>query len=244
MLFSDAPGDRNCLWNDLESGPYLERFLQSDPPWHTSSTIWKRESLYSFGGFNELVFYGDDSDLHVHSLLQGLRFKTFPADLPDIFIRRSNQSRITNTLPEQLINSRLTRLTQGTKLLNRMNANYKLMKIWEGQYFMEAEFHLFNNPNANNVVPTILRLWKENNLLVSFRFFQATVYLNIALATKRKAYFLLRLARRIARSLLPPYYFPSHKSFLENTKLSHDLYLKLISKLHIDRSNLSKFQST
>ncbi|MFM7830855.1 MAG: hypothetical protein ACKPJD_03655, partial [Planctomycetaceae bacterium] len=110
MLFRQQPGDWNTLWNSLQGEDPALRFLTSDPPWQTSSVLWRRAALESIAGFNEAVMYGDDSELHARALISGIGFEIQPAQLPDVFIRRSAVERITNTVSDGLLNSRLKRL--------------------------------------------------------------------------------------------------------------------------------------
>jgi hypothetical protein len=68
----------------------------SDPPWHTSSTVWRADVVRRIGGFNERVMYGDNAELHIRGLIQNVRLVKQCEALPGVIFRRSETSRITN----------------------------------------------------------------------------------------------------------------------------------------------------
>lgn len=241
LLFEHLPGDMDLLWNSMEDGrPALERFASSDPPWHTSSPIWRTSSIRQLGGFNEAVFYGDDADLHLRALATGLKM-TLQADFsPDIFIRRSDTPRITNSLSPFLIESRRTRLRELTRFLKSRPDCARLMPIWEGQYFVEAEFLLFNHEPPGDAVRLVVKDWQADCQTSRFNQWVVTLYFAVALATRKSAYLILRVARRVAMALLPACYFPSGGSF-HNAKAKEAVMVKLgnsIGTAHIDSERI------
>ena len=242
LLFTNQPGDLDLQWNVLEnSRADLDRFLQSDPSWHTSSPLWRREKLFALGGFNEAVCYGDDADLHLRALLAGARIQKLSQALPDVFIRRSQEPRITNSLTPALIESRRIRLAEGTRALQAglrtdgrtgvppvppgapadetgtapqpRQSDSDLFQLWEGQYFVEAEFLLFNVEHSRAAIDRVLADWE--------RAFQPAwpcrvtvrAYFAVAVACRKHAYVFLRLARRFAKRLLPDTFFPQGGAF-------------------------------
>lgn len=211
-LFSSVPGDMKQLWNSLEGDNDLTRFLRSDPPWHTSSVIWRKASFLSTGGFNERVFYGDDSDLHTRALLSKLRYQKVFDTIPDILVRRSDSPRITNQLSEQLLSSRMIRLEEGSKALQGCE-NPDWVRDWQGQYMAEAEFLLFNVPQSRNKQQCVMDEWSRQWNPRTFHTVVARSYLWIAERTRNQGYLLLRIARRIAKLLLPSAFFPSSTGF-------------------------------
>jgi hypothetical protein len=213
LLFEEEPGDTNVLWNrlDLVSDDGM-RFIRADPPWHTSSPLWKKSAFTALGGFNERLIYGDDSDLHLRAIIEGHRIRKFPDAVPDAFVRRSSAPRITNTLDAGTIASRLTRLSAGARLLtNARNKAYS--DAWEGQYFMEGEFLLFNVANPAKAVSDLLETWVRDYPRPNFRRTLARAYFSVVLRSQDHAYFVVRLARRALMLLLPAEYFPSRGEF-------------------------------
>ena len=213
MLFEQTPGDLPVCWNRLEGDHDLERFLRSDPPWHTSSPLWCRDAFNRVGGFNEAVMYGDDADLHVRALLTGLNYVKCPQSLPDVFIRRSATARITNSLGEAIQQSRLTRLIEGSNYLRIAGARDEIQQIWEGQYFVEGEFLLFNAEQPGLWIHKVIKTWCTEYHPSLFRKLLVKVYFEIAQLMRYRGYLMLRLARRLVMLMLPQDFFPKGGSF-------------------------------
>ena len=85
VLFREQPGDIQLLWNTRKDENDLDRFLCFDPPWQTTSPIWKRESLTELGGWNEALPSWQDFEFHVRALVQNLKYQWFLE--PDCFWR-------------------------------------------------------------------------------------------------------------------------------------------------------------
>ena len=214
LLFTEKPGDSDRQWNLLESPQAdLDRFLQSDPPWHTSSPLWRREKLLALGGFNEAVCYGDDADLHIRALVKGARIQKFPEAMPDAFVRRGVEARITNSLSAALIESRRVRLGEGTRFLRETGAHADPIRLWEGQYFMEAEFLLFSVNDSEAAIHRVLADWYRQFQPNPARWSLVASYFRLAIACRRRAYLLLRVVRRFAMKVLPAEYFPRGGAF-------------------------------
>lgn len=208
MLFEALPGDLDTMWNELETGdPCAIRFARGDSPWHTSSPLWKKSSLRKVSGFNERVIYGDDSDLHLRALLSGLVVKIENATLPDVFVRRSDAPRITNSLTASLVESRRMRLSEGTKFLKTRKSAADVLSAWQAQYFVEAEFLLFNHVDAALAVMAVVDDWEAEFAPTAAARRIVRTYFGIALRTRARAYLVLRIARRAAMLLLPAEFF-------------------------------------
>lgn len=208
LLFRDTPADDPRLWNTMTSGTTsLSRFASGDAPWHTSSPLWRKTSFLSIGGFNERVLYGDDSDLHLRALASGLKAHEFPDALPDAFVRRSDAPRITSSLNASLVESRRTRLAEGFAFLSGKGED-RLIRLWEAQYFVEAEFLLFNNDGDTFAIDRILTDWERSFHPRVLLRRAVRAYFSIGCACRNRAYLVLRAARRLAMMFFPPAYFP------------------------------------
>jgi glycosyltransferase involved in cell wall biosynthesis len=218
LLFRQAPGDEEILWGQMENGrDSAARFVSGAPPWHTSSPLWRKAALASISGFNENVLYGDDSNLHLRALVSRLTPRTFPHAVPDVFIRRSGIPRITNSLTPQLVESRRVRLREGLQFLKAHDGTWDLLRAWEAQYFVEAEYLLFNIDDAGEPIELVLAAW-EREFSPSFRRRSAVRgYFSIAVACRRRAYLMLRVARRVAMVILPAAFFPSSGDIAQPT---------------------------
>jgi hypothetical protein len=234
MLFHQQPGDAAKLWNSLNGTNDLRRFLRSDPPWHTSSPLWRREALQQVHGFDEAVMYGDDADLHIRALLAGQTFKKFNDQLPDAFVRRADTSRITNTLTDRLLDSRETRLARGSAAVQAAGSREEQL-TWQGQYLVEAEFLLFNVPDSRLRQDRVLKAWREVWQPAWRHWVVARNYLTVAQATKSCCYNVLRVARRAARALLPECFFPTGGQF-ETAELPPDALADLRARLNASAS--------
>lgn len=211
-LFREHPGDMKQSWNDMEKGTFkdpLSRFLVSDSPWCVSSPIWRRESLQALNGFNEAVMYGDDADLHIRALLSGIRYLQFPNEQPDVYIRRAEVARITNTPSPKLLESRLRRLKEGTSTLLNAKVTPELMTLWEGQYFVEGEFLLFNQPSPRQELLQLISTWREKYPNSTNKVRLANLYFQTACSCNNRLYIVTRIMRRIMMKLLPPSWFPA-----------------------------------
>jgi glycosyltransferase involved in cell wall biosynthesis len=210
-LFEARPGDTDQSWNQLEGAVDLERFLRSDAPWCVSGPIWRTQTVRDLGGFDESVFYGDDAELHIRALLAGVSYRKATDLPPDHFIRRSPQvPRATQGMDPMVVASRIRRLEATSQALGRHHADAQHRLLWEGQYLVEAEFHLFRNPSpsaAAVAIREVFNLWRRECRPPVFRRWVVGSYLKIALLTRRRAYLVLRVARRIAMLFLPRSYY-------------------------------------
>jgi glycosyltransferase involved in cell wall biosynthesis len=229
LLFHEQPGDRAILWNDMERGDDAIRFLQSDPPWHTSSPIWRRAAFLELGGFNERVIYGDDTDLHVRALINELRLAKFPDALPDVFVRRSNVDRITAGMKPEVVESRVARLSEMSNYL-RARGSAGLAGIFEGQYFAEAEFLLFNAEKPAGRIARVLDRWRSDYPSSNYRAL-ATAYLELSAALRDKSYLAVRVLRRFAHEVLPSTFFPTAGG-IETTPVDPAVMRRLIAELN------------
>ena len=188
----------------------LRRFLVSDGPWCVSSALWKRDAIEKIGGFNEAIMYGDDADLHIRALLKGLKYEEYPDAKPDVYIRRSEVARITKGCSPRLLESRRTRLTEGTKALRHFQSSNELLKLWEGQYFVEGEFIVFNQENPSSELLALKKLWAADFNNRAFQKRLAYCYWHFCVIFRSRFYLAVRLARRLAFLAFPSEWFPSH----------------------------------
>jgi glycosyltransferase involved in cell wall biosynthesis len=208
-LFRNVPGDLRLPWNRMSGdSEVLVRFLRSDGPWCVSSPLWRKAAFQRIGGFNPRVLYGDDADLHIRALLDGTRFRQCPEALIDVFVRRSDAVRITNSCNEEMLESRRVRLTEGQRALRAMDAPRQYHEVWEGQYFFEGEFLLFTQKNCCEELAKLKKVWVTDYPSPSLRRGLAWSYLRLGTLFKQRCYLLVRLMRRVAKALLPETWFP------------------------------------
>lgn len=227
-IFCSTPGDTLKYWNDLKGEDDITRFVVSDPVWHTSSPMWRKASFQNVGGFNEKVMYGDDSELHLRSLFKKIHFRKCYQELPDAFVRRADQERITGRISQTLIASRRTRLAVGSDLIEAQG-NPDLCSLWQSQYVDECEFLLFNAPGEQDACNLVLKEWHSRwpayrNGQRLFR-----TYMKIGWSTIGQSRLPVRLARRIAMSLCPKHFYPERRP--RQTQIDDSTALLLKHKL-------------
>lgn len=230
LLFRESPGDMDICWNRLTGDDDLERFLRSDPPWHTSSPIWRKRAFLNLGGFNEKVMYGDDADLHIKALLRAVPYQKYSDCLPDSFIRRGEQQRITSGFLTTLTGSRRARLIEGKNLLHQLRASQLAHDLWEGQFFVECEELLFNASEPNQHIENVISDWAALHHPSRLRQWLVRSYFKIGTLLRDRAYLAVRIARRLARMTLPSRYFPSGGNF-QSWTLSENAIKQVRQKL-------------
>lgn len=208
-LFRECPGDVKLPWNHMsQDSETLSRFLRSDGPWCVSSPLWRKSAFQSVGGFNPAVMYGDDAELHIRALLLGLRFLQYPMAAVDVFIRRSDAARITNSCDTAMLESRRVRLTEVQRALRATKASDWQHEIWEGQYFSECEFLLFTQRKPRVGLRELKRLWDRDYPGLSIRRCIAWIYIRLALLFRQRCYLVVRILRRFVMVVLPESWFP------------------------------------
>lgn len=86
-LFYNVCGDSSLFFNSSKNVESLERFLNLDIPWQTSSVLWRKSTFISLNGFDENALSWQDWDLHVRALATELSFKIFSSTDHDNFYR-------------------------------------------------------------------------------------------------------------------------------------------------------------
>lgn len=77
ILFRQQPGDMQLLWNADKDTNDIDRFLEIDPPWQTTSPIWRREALSKIGLWDEYVPSWQDWEFHLRALIANLNYQRF-----------------------------------------------------------------------------------------------------------------------------------------------------------------------
>ena len=88
LLFYKKANDSRRLWNRETDEPDLARFLRGDAVWQTSGPIWKMDAVRKLGGFDENLRCWQDVDIHLRTLLHGLKCFKRLGLAPDYFVRR------------------------------------------------------------------------------------------------------------------------------------------------------------
>jgi len=75
--FRTSAGDVGVFWNVPTDKPDLDRFLEGDVPWQTTSPMWKREAIASLLPWPENVPVGQDWEFHIRAIVSGLKYGYF-----------------------------------------------------------------------------------------------------------------------------------------------------------------------
>lgn len=98
LIFKDKIGDSNLLWRKSSSHKLdLFSFLDNRTQWQTAGAIFKTEFLLTKKiVWSEKLRSWQDWDYFIRVLNKSSNYIHFSEELPDVFIRRGNQKRISN----------------------------------------------------------------------------------------------------------------------------------------------------
>ncbi len=77
-LFREIPENASLLWNLDTGNDDIDRFLELDVPWNTSSVLWRRSALLRLGPWDENLKSWQDWEFHLRALVCGLTYERFP----------------------------------------------------------------------------------------------------------------------------------------------------------------------
>lgn len=126
LLFKKKLDDTKLLWNVDSKQDDLKRILVGDPICQGTGTLWKKKSFVEIGLWDETLLLWQDIELHLRSLIKGLKYHKRLGLSPDVFIRISDES-----LSRTGFHSRpkfLSRMQVLTTTIQRMNEEKILKK--------------------------------------------------------------------------------------------------------------------
>lgn len=92
LMFKNKPDDLKLLWNIDSEQDDIDRILIGDPICQGTGTIWKKSSFEKIGMWDERLYLWQDIQLHLRSLISGLKYCKRMDLSPDVFIRISDVS--------------------------------------------------------------------------------------------------------------------------------------------------------
>ncbi len=92
IMFKDKPDDLKLLWNIDKEADDIERILMGDAVCQGTGTIWKRDQFLAIGAWRQDLAVWQDVELHLRTMLTGVKYKKRMDLVPDIFIRISEVS--------------------------------------------------------------------------------------------------------------------------------------------------------
>lgn len=202
QLFREQPGDLALLWNADTPENDLDRLLHlHDVPWQTTGPIWRREALYRLGIWDEELLRWQDWELHVRSLIKGLKYKKFAE--PDCFWRVSSQNRETvgvTWTPEHIhcleeLLSKVYLMLLQAQMLDRFRQH-----LLAGLYFWIANQWMSRKNNQEAI-----RIWtvcREKLLISNLEYQEGILYFRVQNVTPIKRVIRKYLNIRWTKALL------------------------------------------
>lgn len=168
--FSSKIGDNEIIWNKLITKDNdLERFLNMDLPWQTTSVIWNKIIFFKIGGFDTDLKSFQDWELHVRALLYKIKYKKYDCK-PDIYYRLNSKDSI-NSKSQSLrnTNSKLATIIKTIKLLKKQNILNKKHKFLAAKFLIQIWnfYHKINDLKYLEIEQIIL----ENKLISKIELF-------------------------------------------------------------------------
>jgi glycosyltransferase involved in cell wall biosynthesis len=140
LLFNKKPDDLKLLWNINTSKDDIEQILMGNPVCQGTGTLWKKNSFVNVGMWDEQLFLWQDIELHLRSLLMGLKYKKRFDLEPDVFLRISDIS-LSRTgyhaLPKLLSRWRVCKQT-----IHQINQQGLMHRYQRGLQFMFTDIYM------------------------------------------------------------------------------------------------------
>lgn len=134
QVFYNKPGDSKLLWNIFNDNDDIDRFLNADVVWHTTSPVWEKQSFKKIGGFHMDLPCWQDWEIHLRALANNLNYQKIN-QTPDIFYRRHESDAISkhnisekNLLGRFLAVKSIFYLFKEKQILSK-NRNYLFAKL-------------------------------------------------------------------------------------------------------------------
>lgn len=191
MLFKKKIDDTRLIWNIENDEDDTLRLLYLDPIIAGSGTLWKKKSFIGVGMWDEKLALWQDVELHLRSLLKGVKFRKYLQLPPDIFVRSSDDSvSRANYNSMEKLNSRVYVLS--SSLINARGEN-KLEKYKSG--FKNLAKTIYLGAVLNKTKKELRPLWKvidefelfsdkEKKILKRYKFFNFFKLYKIKLLNK------------------------------------------------------------
>lgn len=98
-FFWDYKDNIKGLWNIDKKDNDLIRFLRIDAIWSITGPIYKKQTLFEMGGFNETLTFWQDYDLHLRLILSRKKYEKFLNGKPDSYYRQHSIGSIGSSTP-------------------------------------------------------------------------------------------------------------------------------------------------
>ena len=151
----------------------IQEFMKMEAPWQTMACIWRKTTLQKLNGFDEMLIFMEDPDLHLRTLLDDEIIIHFAYDLPaDNYYRVNNMSAIkAENFYTNSIRSRIVFLNKLLGIINKIQVTANLTKykkyIREGYLVFLKNFVLARFKDFKEPVEKITNKLFDSNILRS-----------------------------------------------------------------------------
>lgn len=200
-IFHDSSYICDILWSKITSENSLNSFLWSKG-WSISNSFFRSEFLKRDHFFNEEAQSWQDVEFHIRALLKKPVIVFSEDNKPDVFIRFSNISRVSNTnLSFQRIKSRLnTYLSIEEKLINAGQFDFVIpFKLYFFKYLeISARTHKYEH------FKELYTVWKLSETFKIHKYDYIKQYLLFqSFLTKNRLYYIGSVFYKLIRFFLP-----------------------------------------
>ena len=149
----------------------IEAFIRMEAPWQTMACIWRKTTLQKLNGFDEMLIFMEDPDLHLRALLDDKIIIHFAYDLPaDNYYRVNNMSAIkAENFYTNSIRSRIVFLNKLLGIINKIQvtSNFTKYKKYarEGYFVFLKNFVLARFKDFKEPVEKITNKLFDSNIL-------------------------------------------------------------------------------
>ncbi len=151
----------------------IEAFMKMEAPWQTMACIWRKSILKKLNGFDKMLVFMEDPDLHLRALLDDEIKIHFAYHLPaDNYYRVNNMSTIkAENFYTNSIKSRIVFLNKLLGIINNSHITDNLTKykkyIRKGYFVFLKNFVLARLKDFKEPVETITKKLFDSNILRS-----------------------------------------------------------------------------
>lgn len=140
-LFRTHPGDMGLIFNILDGGDAMSRFLLFDFPWTVMGPLWRRAAVSDLTWEPSLTS-GQDIDFHLQALLHGLRYEV--SETVDCFYRKYTSAGSVGSSPwdEHKLPSHEFRLRRVAEKLSEAptTASARWRSLWASAHWISRKW--------------------------------------------------------------------------------------------------------
>jgi glycosyltransferase involved in cell wall biosynthesis len=200
-LFDHDTYKVSYLWSSIEFKDDLLAFINSKG-WSVSNTVFKREFLKNNHYFDEMAESWQDVEFHIRALLKTSNYKKFLTKDPDVYIRISGLTRVSNTnLSYGRISSRIRGYQKIDYILvkNNISFHHQAFSIYYLKYLEIAARTLKTEEYIS-----VRNFWIATNQKKNINFYFFKAYLDLqCFLTRYNMYYIGSVFYKLLRLVIP-----------------------------------------